>query len=686
MRGLDLKTWLCLSIGDWPAILLPAVIIGIVVLPGHGVIYMRDPAFFATTRMNVLSRLQPVSVDGDVFNQSTQAIFYTPFAVVEAILSGVHVGAGLQSKLFVLAFCLIGTSGIVNFGRSRGWGLATLVLASALFLLNPRSLDQFGFFFEWTGFCLMPWILLAVSNIDRSAKYRLVLMICLVFSGGLVAWVISLIVVAIAVIARYHSNVERRRKVFVDVFVICLLSSLFWTLPYLFWIFRSVTAKNFASFDSSVLLGPHPVVGAFTMRDFWWPHLSVYSGGGPLVVGLSDVVALVLSLGALVWWFGLLRQKPRSISSSAISRSMSTAVFALLVLGLLLAWGPLGPTGWAYRVFYDAPLPLHQFVDGLLRTPSDFLGLFIFGVVVFVGDICAGGSFSLRGRYLTILCLGLAIFLLCAPSVDAFNAQYRPLAAPSYYSELAGHIAKGTVLEIGDWPAAAITPHGGVARFDWSSRMVADPTLLQSYVSQPNLSPASSDVHSLNSRIIAELDSNNVGLVMRQLDDLGIHVLLFQNDVIRVEGVSLRHLADLFSSVGGKQIQIGGITEVLLDNPVRDIAWSRSCSVRAGGEWLGLLYVHCHSPGRHVVYSTFNMLGPAIGVGIDARLGGPIYAAVGSSIVITGHRGGWVFSVAALANIVGFISSAVGLCVFVLRWLLARSMIDKSQGGVTIAP
>jgi len=84
-----------------------------------------------------------------------------------------------------------------SLARKFGATFAGGCLAALFFVFNPWSLEFFGYFYYWTGYCLLPLLILGTIRIREGEKTPLWLPIAVLFLGGLVSWVMAAIVCAI---------------------------------------------------------------------------------------------------------------------------------------------------------------------------------------------------------------------------------------------------------------------------------------------------------------------------------------------------------------------------------------------------------------------------------------------------------------------------------------------------------
>ncbi len=631
----------------------------LIALPG--IVFTRDPAFFATGHADWSSSLGVLSQQGGASTLSSQGLFYEPYALVEAVLGWAGLTAGMISKVVMVVMSTVAVVGCYRLLRHLDVDPWPAVVGSGVFLLNPWSLDQFGYFFIWTGYCLLPVVILGVARTCDGSRPPVTLLVAVAYSGGLVAWTAACLA-AIVTIGAHAAKQSRARSARSAAWVLGAFVSAgaYWFLPYAVWVLdpgRSVYHR-FAHVTGGLLQSQYPVTGLLDLRDFWWPHLEPASVAGYTTAAVAGLAAMVLVVGAVAWggfgWSGNVAVSGRRLRRSAL---------LLVVCGAVLGVGTAGPTGWLYAAIHDVPLPGHVFVAALTRSPSNFAGLFVVGIVM---ALAAGVHQMWRSSGLKRL-LGLSsvcvlAVLACGPSVLAFWQQYQPISPPSYYARVASSLPPGVVLEVGIWHDVAISPIDGVAHFVWSNRMVADPTLLASFVAAPSLAPelVGDDV---GTRVLGVVRPGGVQGLKAIGAALHIRTLVIENDLVRDGASPFPAVLQALRGSGLAVRSVGPLLVVSLARTSKPFVWVPGCKVGSGLALFGAFQLSCRSSSRGRLFrSTFGVPGPLLGVGVT--VGSPRSIAVGLGTVtsVTGQDG-WILSLPGMLAAVGLLLTAVVIVV-----------------------
>lgn len=636
-----------------------------------GIIFTRDPAFFATLHADWSSSLGVLSPQGGASSLSNQALFYEPYALVEAALGLAGLTAGMISKVVMIAMSTVAVVGCYRLLRYLAVDPWPAVVGSGMFLLNPWSLDQFGYFFIWTGYCLLPLVILGAARICDEGRPPVTLVVAFAYSGGLVAWTIACLA-ALATVAAHTGRHRLARSTRSGAWVLGVFvgAGAYWILPYAVWVLDPGKAvyQRFTHVTGGLLQSRYPVIGLLDLRDFWWPHLEPASVVGYTGAAVAGLAAMVLVLGAVAWcgfgWPGSVGVKGKSLRRSAS---------VLVVCGTVLAVGTAGPTGWLYAAIRDAPLPGHAIVAALTRSPSNFAGLFVIGVVM---ALASGVHQMWRSsgleRALGLSGVCVLVALACGPSVLAFWQQYRPISPPSYYARVAATLSPGVVLEAGIWHDVVISPHDGVAHFVWSNRIAADPTMLASFVASPSLAPELVGNDYVGTRVLGVVKAGGV----RDLEALGaaLHVrsLVIENDLIRGAGSTLPAVLRALRSSGLAVRSVGPLMVVPLARTSKPFAWMPGCKVGAGLALFGAFHLSCRpsSTGR-LFRSTFEVAGPLLGVGVSVGATRSITAGLGTLTSVTGQDG-WILSLPGMLAAMGLLGTAAVIVVATSERALSR--------------
>lgn len=652
----------------WSVYLWPVLLWGPSLLHG-GLLLFRDPAFFATYGADLHSSLGVVSPKGDWSNLTSQGLFYAPYALVAAVLGGVGVDGYVMSRVIPFAVSVIGVSGMRSLLTRLGHKGLPIVIGTGFFLLNPWSLDQVGYFFLWSGYCLLPWIVITSIEYINGRGNAAAMPILLMFSGGLVAWVIQALAILTCLVLAgplAATRVRSRRRCGAGLAWRYIVASAYWVLPYALWAVRSRAAgyRSFTRASSGLLQTGRPLLDLLTLRDFWWPHLNPLLALGPQVYALSNLASelLVLSVAVYVLFLGGWGNPSQE---SAFARDHVFGAF--MVLGAILALGSAGPTGRIYLAIHSWTGPAHSLVSGLTRSPSNFLALFVFGLSVGVSAVCRGAlASSVCRKAAAAGAIVIVSALSVLPSLVAAWFTYRPVTLPSYYSRLARRVPPGLTLEVAPWSDAAVLPASGVAHFVWSGAVAADPTVLASEVPAPSLSPLDPAVLRLdNSIVYLAARPDGKAIVLRDLSMLHVRSIVVENDLV------LDRPSPMLRFV--KEIQSFGLT-TKRSGPLVIASVPHRISARQGKPM-------CYSVG-YLGNSIVHLSCPT-GRGGEARLslgvGRPL-AFVGKGIratsvdgieleVILGSRSGWVISLPGVLATAGLLtsSSVSAWCLFGVR-------------------
>lgn len=631
-----------------------------------GIVFTRDPAFFATVHADWSSSLGVLSQQGGASSLSNQGLFYEPYALVEAVLGWAGLPAGMISKVVMIAISIVAVVGCYRLLRHLDVDPWPAVIGSGVFLLNPWSLDQFGYFFIWTGYCLLPVVVLGVAQTYARARPPVTLFVALAYSGGLVAWAVACLVAGVTVVAHAerHSRARWTRSA-AWVLGVFVGAAAYWLLPYAVWVLHpgSSEYQRFAHVTGGLLQSPYPVTGLLDLRDFWWPHLEPASVAGYTAAAVAGLAAMVLVLGAVAWcgfvWSRNFAGSGRGLRSSAL---------LLVVCGAVLAVGTAGPTGWLYAAIHDGPLPGHVFVAGLMRSPSNFAGIFVVGMVM---ALAAGVNEMWRSsglkRSLGLTSVFVLAVLACGPSVLAFWQQYQPISPPSYYARAASSLPRGVVLEVGLWHDVLISPIDGVAHFVWSNRMVADPTMLASFVAAPSLSPELAGNDDVGRRVLGVVRPGGVHALEALGAALHVRTLVIENDLIRGGASPLPAVLQALRRSGVAVRAVGPLVVVSLARTSKPAVWVRGCKVGSGLALFGAFHLSCRSSSTGRFFrSAFGLPGPLLGVGVTVGSLRSIAGGLGTVASVTG-RDGWILSLPGMLAAVGLLVTTVVIVVVTSR-------------------
>lgn len=653
---------------------------------GHpGIVFTRDPAFFSTVHADVSYSLGVTSLQGGASNLANQGLFYEPYSLLTMVLGWAGLTAANVSKLIIGAVSMAGTVGCYTMLRQLKVSPWAAIVATSVFILNPWSLDQFGYFFIWTGYCLLPFVVVGTIRTFDRRRPSLTFFCALLFSGGLVSWVVAALAVTIVSAVCVATAASPRPKKSVAWLLVAFgAAGAFWILPYGAWAAQQGrnAHSHFATITAGLLQSVNPVADLLALRNFWWPHLQPVSVVGLTATAASTLATTVLVVSAIAWsafvW---------PAASKQHGARMRGVASLLMLGGVALAAGTAGPTGWLYAVMHDVPIPGHVFVAALTRSPANFTGLFVLGFVMalaaalcWIAQLRAGSRRSAFG----IVCMAAAI--ACAPSVLAFWQQYRPITPPSYYARAAAVLPPGVVLELGLWHDVVISPRDGVAHYSWSSRMVADPTLLTAYVPAPSLTPELVGLADVGARILPLVRPSGLRQLRTMANALHIRTLVVENDLVRGQGASGAALLNSLRAAGLLVRVVGGVYVVQLHDVYEPAYWARRCAVGSVFAAFGAYSVSCHgSLTRRTLYSDFSVPVPVFGLGLHVGGDRQIYGSLGTEIAVTGTSG-WIVSLPGALAGLGLMFTSLSLLVGAsVRVGPGLRRVESCRGTVTKA-
>ncbi len=627
-----------------------------------GIVFTRDPAFFSTVHADVSFSLGVLSPQGGASNLSSQGLFYEPYSLVEFVLGWMGLSAAMVSKVLMVALSSVAVGGCYRLLRAVHVGPWTAVVGAGVFLLNPWSLDEFGYFFIWSGYCMLPLVVLGTAYTVDRGRPSVTLLVALAFSGGLLAWTMATIAAGLTVVAHASGRASRpkmRRLAWLPLEF--GVAAAYWVLPYMAWVLHPGQGEfsQFATVTSGLLQSPYPITGAMELRDFWWPHLEPAQVVGYAVAAVGELAAMVLVV-TVVAWSAFIWSGSTSLKSAALRRT----TLMLMLSGAVLGVGTAGPTGWLYAAVHDSRLPGHAFVAAVTRSPANFLGLFVAGLVVALAAAmtymrtCTGW----RGT-LGVCCVCAASIVACWPSVLAFWHEYRPIHPPSYYGHTGSDLQPGLVLEVGLWQDVLISPADGVHHFVWSDRMVADPTVLASFVAAPSLAPALTGTDGVGTQVLRAVTPSGVHRLEALAAALHIRTLVMENDLIRSGGSPWPPVIRALRADGLTVRAVGPLDVVSLSRANEPAAWVGGCQVSSTLALFGTYHLSCPSPIQGQVFrSAFVLPGPFLGIGLEVGPLRSISAGMGTATTITGQKG-WLVSLPGVLAALGLFVTALALVV-----------------------
>lgn len=631
-----------------------------------GVVFTRDPAFFATPHADWSSSLGVLSQQGGASNLSNQGLFYEPYGLIEAVLGWAGLTAGMISKVVMMSMSIVAVVGSYRLLRHLNVDPWPAVGGSGVFLLNPWALDQFGYFFIWTGYCLLPTVILGAAATCERGRPSVALLLAVTFSGGLVAWTVAC-VGALVTVGAHAAKRSRGRSIRSAAWVLGVFggAGAYWIMPYVVWALEPGKGvySRFTQVTGGLLQSPYPVTGLLDLRDFWWPHLELAGVVGYTGAAVGGLAAMALVLGTVAWcgfaWSG---------SGAGRGSRLRRTVLLLVMCGAVLSVGTAGPTGWLYAAVHDAHLPGHAFVAALTRSPANFASLFVVGIVMALGAAVHGiwRSSGLK-RVLGLGSVCVLLVLASVPSVLAFWQQYQPISPPAYYARVASSLPSGVVLEVGSWHDVVVSPTDGVAHFVWSNRIAADPTMLASFVAPPSLAPELVGSDDLGVRVLGVVRPGGIRRLQAVAAALHVRTLLIENDVIRGVGSPLRGVLQALRRGGLAARSAGPLMVVSLAKTFEPFAWARGCKVGARLAMFGAFQVSCRSSSRRqVLRSVFEVPGPLVGVGVTVSSPRSIAAGLGMAASLKGQEG-WVLSLPGILSAVGLLVTSVVIFIATFR-------------------
>lgn len=661
-----------------PAILGPALVLFLPVVSGRGVVFMRDPSFLATVQADVFSSFGAFSFHGGISNIATQGLFYEPYALVEEALRFIGLSAGLVSKVIPMLLVLVASIGIVRIMALLEVGIVGASIAAFFYVLNPWSLDQFGYFYLWTGYCLLPWVIIGVRKLGSRPSRPLFLALSLIFSGGLEAWVNAFVVMLVFLVVDQDLEAAIRLKRFIKGIAIYLMVGTYWIVPYSIWIFQQRDLKSFTSITGGLLQSRMPFVNLLEMQDFWWPHLNPLSAAGTFLDGLSLTVCFMVSILAIRWGVVNLFSSRKHVLAVDDVLTLKRSLTIIGIIGLAFGSGSIGPIGILYKFVHSWPFTGHAFVAALTRSPANFGGPFVASVAIFLGFVSDSvKKFLLPSFFRYVLALGV-VFFGCLPSVMAFWQAYKPIQIPNQYELAAAKVPKGVALQIGSWNSAAIFPQTGVAEFEWSSRMVADPTLLNSYIRGSSLSPLVASTSSLGAKFI-QLSQGEGGIqrIENLADELDIHGLVIEDDVVQDSYDPLPEFVARLRNAGLVRYSYKGITVASLPGQSKGELWANGCYIDTKSVWSGLVHVTCMGNITNAtINSVFQLSAPISGAGVHLGAAHSLTDGQGFSVGVISGTHGWIIMWPIFLTIVS-ITISILYIVILLIFQLAVKEIDS---------
>lgn len=664
------------------SIVVPAcltITLGILWLPSlirSGYVFERDPSFFASTRADISWSLGAFSFLGGTSNISNQGLFYEPYAILTLLLHAVGIGPAGTSKIIpvmVSAVALIG-----SFVLLRDVALTTTasIIGAIFFLLNPWSLDQFGYFFIWTGYCMLPLLVLGTKRIIYGKPTPWWFPIVLIFLGGIEAWVIAFLVLTLAVVTiRPPETGPLGIRIFRP-YLWFVGSACYWLPAYSSWALLQGTSALRYSSTGIPLQSALPLSNLLELRDFWWPHLSPIAAVGHGAAALATIASICIVGTAILRITNDLGAKYSSSGNTDTSGVLNIVSFvsALGFAGIALGEGTSGLFGPLYSWFHTIDFPGHTIIASLTRTPANLAAPFIFAVAIGLATATvprqryrymnhAEGAYKIQARSLfRVGCISAATLACCLPSVLAFWETYQPISIPQSYHVMDRLLPDNMVLELGYWNDQSLekSGFGMLWRFTWSKRMVADPTLLASSVNNPSLAPTSNAVNAFDLRVFDQPSPMaDAHLLVTTLKKLKIHTVIVENDVRRSASseAKIESLIRELAGLGGKIRTVKQQYIVTFPGRSVPLIWSSGCRIDQSWMWLGAVHLDCVSHHRTdstpaVIDSAFNLPRP-LGIGVRIRTIDPLYQGMGDVVKLAPGHQGWLIAPVQVATVFG---------------------------------
>ena len=680
----------------WNPFVIFAVIAGATVLlwlPSvikSGYVITRDPSFFASVRADIGWSVGTFARQGGFSTVGNQGLMYEPYGLVIALIHWLGIGPAAVTKIIPIAVTVVAFAGSYLLLEDLGSRTTGSVIGSLFFVFNPWSLDQFGYFYIWTGYCLLPAVLIGVRRIIRGDRTPFWFPITIVFLGGITAWAVALIAICITLFASKGASPGFRARRYSQVLFWYVVAGMYWIPEYLLWSQgRGASSLGYSSVGG-VLQSKDPVTNLLRLRDFWWPHLNPTAQAGPLVNGLANTsiyALIILALWTVVIKFTRPSKRVDVTGNLDGNPKYEIVVAALILVGFAMGSGTSGLTGPVYSWLHGVRVVGHSFIASLMRSPANLAGPFVLGVSLAIGmastrwsPVCRsvwgrGGVGRYQRRVALAVVLPALVMIGCLPSLLSFWTTYRPIIIPRSYAGLGASLPRGTVLEVGYWNAGSVDPTNGVWHFTWSSRLAADPTILAASVPNASLSPLATAISAFDLRAISAQASNRSAKnVLSIAERLGIKSLVVENDIIQSPSSEQRIQAFLTAlrglSLAGRQI--GQEVVFTLPGPRRAVVWSNRCQVNSAWTWLGAIHVWCpRTTNAKTVFrlvSPFNIEGPFVPIGL--RLGGvhTVTQKLGMQAGVPEGSSGWIVDPAQVLAMFGcFVTMALIVSVPVRR-------------------
>lgn len=637
-----------------------------------GFVFERDPSFFLSVRVDVGWTMGSFSFFGGASNIANQGLFYAPYGVLAFIIHNLGLGPAAISKLIPIVVSFVGLIGAYCLIRDLSISRIASLVGATFFLLNPWSLNQFGYFYLWTGYCLLPLTILGIRKILRCDKTPPWFPIVLLFLGGIEAWIVTLLVTTATIVFSKPNRVRRKRHSALVIYSWFIGSGMYWIPAYTLWVIQTHSSSLKYPSTGGVLESRAPLSNLFELQDSWWPAILPKNAVGVLYANAAMIVTAVVVGVGILCLVDYVVYRPRRLSEVDSAEMKNLRIFLICaVIGISLGEGTSGLFGPVYS-WIHMHLPPHDIVASLTRSPANLAGPFVLSVTVGL----AYAVFEVKNKstqsnmskdrnnfgivqYKTILILSAMIFC-CTPSIAAFWAAYRPISIPRFYGHLTKSKADGTALELADWNPADINKNSGVWRFYWSSRMFADPTVFAAAIDQPSLSPHSSAVAVFDREVFDSISKKSSStMVVATARAIGIHSIYIEDDLQAPATYSVevnKVIAGLQQS-GIKLRRIGREFVASIPGVALPEIWSSSCELDRSWIGFGMLHIDCnvkHAMSKNLpeIETPFHV-GSFVSEGVKLSSVHTIAHGLGEKVTVVSGESGWIIDPEQMAAVLG---------------------------------
>lgn len=358
----------------------------------------------------------------------------TPFAVIEAALSGLMHGPATWVPLF-LVFPLSAYSA----SRLAGGSVWCQISAATFYSVNPFVFNRVfvGHIELLIGYALLPLATRSAISTRSVRGARL-------FSPALwwavltalsvhYCWIYGVVMFAVACSSR--RDIGRASRWLLINTAVFGLTCAYLVLPHMGTTLPvNINQGSLAAFRTTADPRLGLIINVLGLYGFWrigpGPVLpKAYISGWPFFL---VAILLVAAIGAR----SLLGSRKEQNSDDTPPRLVATALLVSGVLGVLLAMGDQGPTGALFRWAY-----IHVPFFNMMREPQKFLMLYALALSIFFGNgvtlLMANAAKLKRVMYfVTGLILCVAIPLLYTPTIfGGLNGQIALAKIPQSWSQ-----------------------------------------------------------------------------------------------------------------------------------------------------------------------------------------------------------------------------------------------------------